>query len=112
MDKEKQGIAEKIVTRLFTNGFGEEAERLVLELPNGHESGGRCKQSAIDVVNEEIAALKAEIKRKDKALKNALFHMENGELESRKKGLCYIDIKNGIKQALHIKEESETNEQG
>lgn len=48
--KEMQDLAEKIAEQLFMNGMGEEANRLVLELPGKRDGGGWCKQAVVDVI--------------------------------------------------------------
>lgn len=39
-------LANRIAEKLFTNGWGKRAERLVLELPDGSDGGGWCEKSA------------------------------------------------------------------
>jgi hypothetical protein len=45
-----RALAAEIVRRLFTNGQGQEALRIVLELPGKVDGGGYCWQSALDQV--------------------------------------------------------------
>lgn len=45
-----EALAAKIVERLFTNDAGEQAERLVLELPGGKNGGGWARDPAADQV--------------------------------------------------------------
>jgi hypothetical protein len=49
-------IAERITKRLFTNGHGETAERLVLELPGKRDGGGWCREAVEALIAEELAA--------------------------------------------------------
>ena len=44
-------ISERIAEKLFTNGGGEKAQRLVLELPDGKDGGGWCKRAVVDVID-------------------------------------------------------------
>lgn len=41
--------------RLFTNGVGEHAERLVLTSASGKDLGGWCKKAVVDQLIEAIA---------------------------------------------------------
>ena len=45
-------IAQEIADDLFTNGFGEKASRLVLELADGRDGGGWGKKPAIDRIKD------------------------------------------------------------
>lgn len=47
-------LAEKIAGDLFTNGFGQEGERLVLELPGKRDGGGWCKRAAIERIEKQL----------------------------------------------------------
>jgi hypothetical protein len=47
-------IADAIVDRLFINGSGERAERLMLEWPLKNDLGGWCRSAVRDVI---VAAL-------------------------------------------------------
>jgi len=47
---EMHKLAEKIADQLFSNGAGQKAERLVLELPGKRDGGGWCKQAVVDVI--------------------------------------------------------------
>jgi len=49
-------LSERIAKELMTNGAGEEAQRLVLELPDGRDGGGWCKQSVIDTIETILQA--------------------------------------------------------
>lgn len=51
-----QQLAAKIADDLFTNGCDEKAERLVLELPNGRDGGGWCKQAVADRILQALNA--------------------------------------------------------
>jgi len=55
MDIEK--VADEIVENLFENGYGEKAQRLVLELEDGSNGGGWCKQAVKDVIVAKLKAL-------------------------------------------------------
>lgn len=48
-------IAQKVADRLFKNGFGEKARRLVIEIDDEHTSGGWCKQVVVDHVAQILA---------------------------------------------------------
>ena len=56
MTQSKTTFAEKIADRLFTNGSGEKAERLVLELSSKRDGGGWSRSAVIDQINEVIGA--------------------------------------------------------
>ena len=45
-----EAVAEQIVTRLFTNGAGQDAKRLVLELEDGRDGGGWGREPVRDVI--------------------------------------------------------------
>jgi hypothetical protein len=45
---------EEIVNRLFENGSGEKARRLVLELENGRDGGGWCKDAVRDQIRDVL----------------------------------------------------------
>lgn len=45
-EKEARALARRIVADLFTNGAGERAARLVLELPGGANGGGWSERGA------------------------------------------------------------------
>jgi len=45
-------VAQKIVSELFTNGDGENAKRLVLELENGKNGGAWIKITAFSVIKK------------------------------------------------------------
>lgn len=47
---ERPLIAAAIADRLMTNGNGDVAIRLVLELPDGRDGGGRCRAAVIKTV--------------------------------------------------------------
>lgn len=51
-------IAHEIADRLFTNGNGTTADRLVLEKDGAHNFGGWCKQAVIDVIVDELRPIK------------------------------------------------------
>lgn len=69
MDKEVNAvlerIAESVADRLFVNGFGQPARRLVLELENFKDGGGWCKDSVRDQIVAELARLKPIRKRRE-----------------------------------------------
>lgn len=47
-------IALAVVDRLFKNGAGDRAERLVLESPDGRNLGGWCRGAVRDVIAAAI----------------------------------------------------------
>ena len=47
-------VAAQIAEKLFTNGMGSKAQRLVLELPGGKDGGGWCKKAVIDVIDAAL----------------------------------------------------------
>ena len=49
-----EALAEEIIKRLFTNGAGQKARRLVLELDDGREGGGWCATAARDQIVEAL----------------------------------------------------------
>jgi hypothetical protein len=51
-----QRLAERIAARIFTNGAGDVAERLVLELKGGKDGGGWGRKPVVDLIAQEIAA--------------------------------------------------------
>jgi hypothetical protein len=55
-----RAIAEQIAAELFVNGSGEKARRLVLELEDGRNGGGWCKEAIVDRVADAIERLTAE----------------------------------------------------
>jgi hypothetical protein len=48
-------LADKIADSLFTDGDGQKAERLVLELPNGRNGGGWCRDAVRGVIQAAIS---------------------------------------------------------
>ncbi len=52
-----KNIAKRIADELFKNGIGEKAERLVLELENGSNGGGWCKQAVIDIIKTNLIVM-------------------------------------------------------
>ena len=52
----KAEIAKQIADRLFTNGTGDEATRLVLELPGKRDGGGWCRRAVEDRIDEVLTA--------------------------------------------------------
>lgn len=54
MDTRK--VAQQITNRLFRNGFGKEADRLVLELPGKRDGGGWCRKAAEDKICDALDA--------------------------------------------------------
>ena len=50
-------VAESIVDDLMTNGNGDKADRLVLELPDGRDGGGWSRSAAIDRVAKILIEL-------------------------------------------------------
>lgn len=53
-EKNHKQIADAIVRRLYTNGFGERAGRLVL-LMGSRDLGGWCEGAVRDIVLDELA---------------------------------------------------------
>lgn len=53
-------VAQTVVDRLFTNGMGQQARRLVLELDIVHDGGGWCREAVRDQVLAALAAVAAE----------------------------------------------------
>lgn len=49
-------IAQAIADRLFINGNGDHAERLILSGTNGRDLGGWCQQAVVDVIVDELKA--------------------------------------------------------
>ncbi len=45
---------EEILNRLFTNGAGETAQRLVLKLENGRDGGGWCRDAVRDQLRDAL----------------------------------------------------------
>jgi hypothetical protein len=54
MDARK--VAERIADSLFVNGAGQQAVRLVLELPGKRDGGGWCKAAVVAVIEREVLA--------------------------------------------------------
>jgi len=54
MDNQK--LAATIADDLFTNGSGDEAERLVLELTGGRDGGGWCKVAVVGRIERALNA--------------------------------------------------------
>ncbi len=52
---EIEAITNAIVDELFTNVFGESAQRLVLELPDKKDGGGWCRDSVSSIVAKHLA---------------------------------------------------------
>ena len=52
--KEARSIAVRIAEELFTNGQGEEAVRLRLELPDGRYGGGWGQKPVIDKITDVL----------------------------------------------------------
>jgi len=50
-------LSEIIAERLFTNGAGHKAQRLVLEMENGSDGGGWCKKTVIDQIDRILTEL-------------------------------------------------------
>lgn len=46
-----QTTAERIADALMRNAFGDVAERLILELPDGRDGGGRCRAAIVQEVD-------------------------------------------------------------
>ena len=59
-----RSMAFVIANDLFTNGNGNTANRLVLELPHLADGGGLCRRAVVDRIADHLAAaeLKIEIK--------------------------------------------------
>jgi len=49
-------LAKRIAQSLFTNAYHQEAQRLVLEMPNGQDGGGWCKSAATDYIERLLKA--------------------------------------------------------
>lgn len=49
-------LAENIAVDLCTNGADEKATRLVLELEDGRDGGGRCYANVVNTIHKSIAA--------------------------------------------------------
>lgn len=49
-------LAERIAGELMRNGNGDIADRLVLELPNGKDGGGHCRESVAGVIHKMISS--------------------------------------------------------
>ena len=47
-------LAKRIADYLFINGAGQQADRLVLMLPDERDGGGWCKQAAMDQIDRAI----------------------------------------------------------
>ena len=47
-------LAQRIADKLFVNGNGQKAERLVLMSPAQKDLGGWCKQAVIDRIVESL----------------------------------------------------------
>ena len=57
-------VAIKCVKRLFVNGMGSHAERLVLMSKDGKDLGGWCLNSVQETIREEIIkSMAADVKR-------------------------------------------------
>jgi hypothetical protein len=50
-------LADEIVEYLFTNGAGEQAHRLVLQLLDGSNGGGWCREAVKSVIISKLKAL-------------------------------------------------------
>ena len=50
-------VANEILDKLFTNGAGEEADRLVLTKNNGKNLGGLCRASAYTEIYTSVIKL-------------------------------------------------------
>lgn len=51
--KKQRAIADAVVRRLYTNGFGDRGYRLVL-LSGAKDLGGWCEQAVRDIVLDEL----------------------------------------------------------
>ena len=54
-------LSDRIAADLFTNGRGDEAERLVLELPGRRYGGGWGLKPASDVIDRHVGPLVADL---------------------------------------------------
>jgi hypothetical protein len=54
MADELEQLAEAITDRLFTNGMGEKARRLVIELEDGREGGDWCRSAVRDQILDAL----------------------------------------------------------
>jgi tryptophanyl-tRNA synthetase len=70
-------LAQRITEYLFTNGAGQKATRLVLEMKDGTPSGGWCKEAVTDVVQRFLDEVSAE-RRKRQRRRKAKPATENG----------------------------------
>ncbi len=56
-------IADEVIKTLFTNGAGEKASRIVLELEDGRDGGGWAERPArvhvAEVIEKHIASIKS-----------------------------------------------------
>lgn len=52
-------LAEAIARDLFTNGSGERAQRLVLELPGKRDGGGWCEEAMSNRIAEHLLVVAA-----------------------------------------------------
>lgn len=55
MDVKK--VADEIVNYMFTNGAGEKAQRLVLELEDGSNGGGWCREAVTAAIISKLKVL-------------------------------------------------------
>ncbi len=53
----QESLVSSIVGKLFESGYGQPAERLVLELPGKRDGGGWCRQAVEDVIRDAISDL-------------------------------------------------------
>lgn len=51
-----RGFSDELIDRLFVNGSGERAARLVLELPGGRDGGGWCERAVRDQIRAALNA--------------------------------------------------------
>lgn len=54
-------LATQITDKIFTNGAGDQAKRLVLELENGRNGGGWSKSAMRDFIRDILIAHKVTI---------------------------------------------------
>lgn len=59
MSTETRELAQRIADALFTNGAGQEARRLVLELDGGRDGGGWCKKAVADRIAAALSSTAA-----------------------------------------------------
>lgn len=89
--------AQKIADKLFTNGFGNVADRLVMELPGKGYGGGWCRKAVEDIIRDELSAAHSDAQptEPDAPIRHLLWK-ERGEYPS-------ISLDSHIDSVLHNK---------